>query len=378
MIRRMPREPQNWIRPLIPLKLDFFAESSGEKTEKATPKKKEKAREEGQVAKSQELGTALLFITVFFGLRFLSGYMYNTLAATFRYGFAIMPEMHDFFPMDNIGAYINFLFMQVLIIVAPLFALTMLVGVISNLAQVGWHPTTKPLMPKFTKLNPLSGFKRIFSFRALMELGKSLAKFAIISLAIYNTLSKEAGTIYAVLNMNVFEAVAYVGDLAISMGINVGAWYLVIAIIDIAYTRFKHTKELRMTKQEVKEEYKQAEGNPQIKGQIRQRMREAAMRRMMQDVPNADVIITNPTHYAVALQYDRSSGQAPKVVAKGADHMAQRIKEKARESDVAIVENKPLARTLYATVDIGREIPQELYQSVAEILAYVYKLKNIS
>jgi flagellar biosynthetic protein FlhB len=268
--------------------------------------------------------------------------------------------------------------MKSLMIVAPLFLVAMLVGVITHVVQVGWHPTMKPLTPKFSKLNPASGFKRIFSFRALVELAKSLLKFGIIGYVILTTLQKESHMIYAVIDMGLLEAVGYVAGVAMDMGIAVGAWYVAIAIADFIYIRLKHNKDLMMTKQEVKEEYKSIEGNPQIKGQIRQRMREASMRRMMQDVPKADVIITNPTHFAIALKYDKDSGQAPKVIAKGADHMARRIKEKAIEHNVTIVENKPLARTLYATVDIGKEIPPELYQSVAEILAYVYKLKNIA
>jgi flagellar biosynthetic protein FlhB len=362
---------------LIPLNLSFFAEG-GDKTEKATPKKKEKAREEGQVAISQEISTALLFIAVFIGLRTFSGYLKDNMLQIFSYGFAVIPEADDFFTIDNISSYVTFLFLKSLLIVMPVFLIAMFVGVVTHVLQVGWHPTMKPLAPKFSKMNPASGFKRIFSFRALVELLKSLLKFGIIGYVILTTLQKESHMIFAVIDMGLFEAAGYIANVAMEMGISVGSWYVAIAAADFIYVRLKHNKELMMSKQEIKDEYKSIEGNPQIKGQIRQRMREASMRRMMQDVPKADVIITNPTHFAIALKYERDSGLAPKVIAKGADHMARRIKEKAIECNVTIVENKPLARTLYATVDIGREIPPELYQSVAEILAYVYKLKNIA
>jgi len=211
-----------------------------------------------------------------------------------------------------------------------------------------------------------------------MELVKSLVKLGVIGLVIYNVLNKQKGAIFSLLHMSLLEAVGYIANVIVDMAINVGVFYLFIGAADYAFQRYKHGKELKMSKHEVKEEYKQVEGNPQIKGRIRQRMREASMRRMMQAVPTADVIITNPTHFSVAVKYDRQSGAAPVVVAKGQDYTALRIKELARESDVMIVENPPLARTLYATVDIGREIPPELYQAVAEILAYVYKLKNIA
>lgn len=236
----------------------------------------------------------------------------------------------------------------------------------------------KPITPKFSKMNPVNGFKRILSFKALIELAKSIIKLFVIGYIIYDLLSQERHMLLALLDMGLMQAIAFIGDLGARLGINVGMWYLVIALADFVYQKLKHAKDLRMSKQEVKDEYKTMEGNPQIKGQIRQRMREASMRRMMQDIPKADVIITNPTHFAVALKYDRDTGTAPKVVAKGADHLAKRIRQVAEENKVIIVENKPLARTLYFTVNIGAEIPPELYKSVAEILAYVYKLKNIA
>ena len=195
---------------------------------------------------------------------------------------------------------------------------------------------------------------------------------------IYNSLRDELDNLAMLSQMDIFEAVSWVGNLIVNLGLNVGGWFVFVAAADYAYTRFRHTRDLRMTKQEIKEEFKQTEGSPQIKGRIKSQMREVSMRRMMQQVPRADVIITNPTHYAVALEYDRDSGKAPRVTAKGADYLARRIKEKAAESGVEIVENRELARALYTAVDVGQEIPPEMYQAVAEILAFVYRLRQMA
>ncbi len=358
----------------ISINLSFF--NSGEKTEKPTQRKREKARAEGQVAKSPEVNTALLFLVAFFGLRIFSGYMYTSLvgAFTFSLGFLENPEIIT--DTKTISGYIAYFFGQVMLIVAPVFAICMLIGIISNLYQVGWHPTTKTLKPKFSKLNPLQGVKRLFSMRVVVDLIKSLAKFAVITVVIYSTLVGEISKIPQLVDMGLMQAVIFLGDIAVRLGTNIGLLFLFIAIADVMYTRFKHTKDLMMTKQEVKDEYKNIEGNPQIKGKIKQKMREISMRRMMQNVPQADVVITNPTHYAIALKYDKDVSDAPYVVAKGVDFLAKRIRDKAKENNIEIVENPPLARAIYAQVNIGGTIPPELFQAVAEVLAFVYKLKN--
>jgi len=357
----------------LPMNLRFF---NGEKTEKATPRKKEKAREEGQVAKSQEIGTAFLFIFMFAALGMLGEYMLNGLLRVFRHSLSMIPMAEEMRDTMTLSGHIGNMLLQTILILAPILLVAMVVGFTTSVVQVGWHPTTKPLKPKFSKLNPLQGIKRLFSMKALLELVKSILKFTIILMVIYDIMKDEAPSLFLLLDMEMLPAVLYIGDVCLRLGLNVGTAYLLIAAGDYAYVRWKHSKDLRMSKQEVKEEYKNVEGNPQIKGKIRQKMREASMRRMMQEVPKADVIITNPTHFAVALSYDKEKGEAPVVVAKGADYLAKRIKDIAKENNVIIVENKPLARTLYAAVDIGREIPSELYQTVAEVLAYVYKLKN--
>ena len=367
----VPHSPEFFLR----LNLRFF---EGEKTEKATPKKKQKSRKEGQVAKSQEFGTAFAFLAVFSALRFAAGGIYSGLMRIFGYSFGMIGNVEAVFDPKYISRFVTYLFTQIIVMSMPVFAVAAAVGVLSSVAQTGFNVTMKPLKPKFTKLNPMQGFKRIFSVRSLLELMKSLVKFGVIVMVIYNSISSRVGTLLLLPEMDLFEAVSVIGEIVLNMGTTVGTWFIAIAVVDFAYTRWKHTKDLRMTKQEVKEEYKQAEGNPQIKGQIKNRMREVSMRRMMQAVPQADVIITNPTHYAAALRYDREKDSAPVLLAKGADYVARRIREIAAENKVQIVENKELARTIYASVDVGREIPPELYQAVAEILAFVYKLKSAS
>ncbi len=358
---------------LIPLNIHFF---EGEKTEKATSKKRTDTRKEGQVAKSPEITTAIMLIIGFASLGGLASYMYNKLVELFMYNIEIQKIYLDMFEPVFLGKYIGYVFTQIMLILLPMLLIAAVIGFITNIVQVGWLVTIKPIMPKFSKLNPISGFKRIFSLKSVVELLKSLLKFGLIIMVVYNVVKDYIDYIPALFLYEPFQIMTFVGDLIVKLGVTVGAAYLFIAGFDYAYTHYKHEKDIKMSKQEIKEEYKQTEGNPLIKGQIRQKMREASMRRMMQDLPSADVIITNPTHYAVALKYDRLSGKAPVVVAKGVDFLAKKIRDAATENKIEIVEDKPLARTLYANVDIGKEIPPELYKAVAEILAYVYKLKE--
>ena len=242
--------------------------------------------------------------------------------------------------------------------------------------QVGWKVTAKPMEPKLSKFNPINGFKRIFSKDSLFELLKSVIKVGVIAYVAYTNLVEEADNLFVLYEISLNQAIALVGNIIIEFGIEISIVFIVIGIIDYMYQKWKFGEDMKMTKQEVKDEYKNTEGDPQIKGRIRQKMREASQRRMMQDVPKADVVITNPTHFAVAIKYDAEVSKAPIVVAKGEDYLAQKIKEVARENNVEIVENKPLARMLYHNVDIGAEIPPELYQAVAEVLAMVYHMKN--
>ena len=263
--------------------------------------------------------------------------------------------------------------MRTLVIILPFLLAGFAVSFIADLVQVKWKPTTKPLKPKFNKLNPISGIKRIFSVTKLVELIKSLLKLVVIAIVIYNEIQDQWPLLFALYDMPMMQGIALAGQLLIDIGLKIAIVFIAVAFADFAFQKWKFHQDMKMTKQEVKEEYKSTEGDPAIKGKIRQRMQEASRRRMMQALPKADVVITNPSHYAVALRYDKEAAEAPFVVAKGADYVAQKIKEAAKEYKIEIVENKPLARSLYANVEIGEEIPEELYVAVAEVLAIVYK-----
>ncbi len=361
--------------------LQFFAESSGgEKTEPATEKKRSDARKEGQVAKSKEIESAFSLLALFLILKFWTKTLGGQLISMFSNVYADIPEyIKNYDGRVNersiIALFTNIL-LEIMIILAPIFLIAVVVSFVCDVAQVKWQPTAKPLMPKFSKLNPISGVKKIFSLNAIVELIKSILKITIILVVTYSFLKKNANGLFLLYGISLNAGIAGTGNLVVDLGLRIAMAYLVIAFADYAYQRWKLSDDLKMTKQEVKDEYKQLEGDPQIKGKIRQRMRESSQRRMMQNIPKADVVITNPTHYAVAIQYDAEKFDAPMVVAKGENYLAQRIKEVARDNNVEIVENKPLARMLYFNVEIGEMIPQELYQGVAEVLAFVYHLKG--
>jgi flagellar biosynthetic protein FlhB len=280
------------------------------------------------------------------------------------------------FNVDDIQALALFMILAFLKIVIPLMLVIAAVGLFVNYFQVGLMFNPGLLFPDFTRINPLSGFSRIFfSKAALVNLSKSLLKIVIIGYFIYTFVEKQMYILPGLIGADVQSGSLFFGELVIDLGFRVSAVMLIIAAFDYYYQWYTHRENLKMTKQEVKEEFKQTEGNPQIKGKIRAKQRELAMRRMMQEVPKADVVITNPTHFAVALKYSEGM-PAPLVLAKGQDNIALKIKETATENKVTVVENRSLARALYQTVEIGEYIPFELYQAVAEVLAYVFKLKR--
>lgn len=359
--------------------LQFFAEGGDDKTEEATPKKLEDARKEGQVAKSREVGMGFSLLAAFVLLKVYVGALGERFLLTYQNTYIRIPEF-----VGTEGTYDASSFMQMMrdgivemvIMMLPFFAVGFMVAFVSDVVQVKWKFTAKPLKPKFSKMNPLKGVKKIISAQSLFELLKAVVKVIFIVLLAYQTIKDKILILYSLYDMSMMKALGTIGTVVTDLGIKISAFYLVVAAVDFVYQKMKFKKDMRMSKQEVKDEYKNAEGDPQIKSQIKQRMRQASQRRMMQSVPEADVVITNPTHFAVALKYDADSGKAPVVVAKGEDFLAQRIKDMARENGVEIVENKPLARMLYHNVELGEEIPPELYQAVAEVLAYVYGLKK--
>ena len=366
---------------ILEYNLQFFAKDGpgGEKTEEPTAKKKSDTRKEGNVAKSKEIGNCAMLLSLFLVVKVWVGNLGTGLLEMFQGIYNKIPELAiSKGGADDVGMW-NLLrsgMIQLIVILLPIFSVALLVAFIANFVQVKWKPTFKPLHPKMSKLNPLKGFKRLFSAHAVVELLKSTLIICLIGYIVYTTLKDSVGMIYLFLDMPLMQAIGGIGEVVINLGIKVSGFYIIIAAADYIYQKWKFHENLKMTKQEIKDEIKNSEGDPQVKGKIKQKMREASQRRMMQAVPRADVVITNPTHYAVALCYEPDKFDAPYVVAKGEDYLAQKIKEIARENHVEIVENKPLARMLYHNVDLGAQVPPELFQAVAEVLAFVYSMRG--
>lgn len=363
---------------LLKYDLRFFGnDEGGEKTEEATPKKLDDARKKGQVAKSRELVMAVSLIALFYTLQFFGLLTGERFVDVFKWIYAdVIPEYTSMYRSGFTPQAFNTLFigvaLQMLILVAPYFLVGVIIAFLGTVLQIGFKVTPEPMKPKLSKLSPLNGVKRLFSKQQLFELVKSLLKVAIIFYIAYITVKDDADFIYIIYDMPLTQAIGLICGLIVNLGIRISLVYLIVGIIDFIYQKRHFKEEMKMTKQEVKDEYKNAEGDPQIKGQQKARMREASRRRMMQAVPQADVVITNPTHFAVAIKYDSEVDSAPVVIAKGADYFAERIKNAAREHGIEITENKPLARALYTTVEVGEEIPPELYDAVAVILAAVF------
>lgn len=351
-----------------------MAESGQEKTEQPTPRKLLEARRKGQVAKSKDLSAAVVLmaaVVVFYfasqnvvtGMeRHLTWYYTNCFA------FGLTEKQLYWTVIRSL--------LDVILVFAPVLVVVMVAAVFSNVMQSGFLLAPEAVKAQLDRVNPLEGFKRIFSVNSLVELVKSILKVAVVGLVSYLVAVKYVPQLLLVYFKNPGQEMMEVMAVMLVVAAAGGGAYLVLALADYYYQRFSFFKNLRMTKQEVKDEYKNTEGDPQIKGWLRRRQREVAMNRIRQEVPKATVVVTNPIHYAVALRYREGETDAPVVVAKGAGDIAVRLKGIAVENSVPVVENPPLARALFQQVDIGREIPAELYQSVAEILAMVFKLKR--
>lgn len=367
---------------ILQYNLQWFAKDGpgGEKTEPATAKKLREAREEGQVAKSKELTAAFDLIVLFLILKVFISMVGEGFVNVFNYTYKMIPDLLKQYAMDvspqAITGFFIEIYKQMIGIAWPFFVFGFIITLIVSVMQVGWKISGKPLQPKLDRFNPVNGFKRIFSKDSIFELVKSVIKIAVIIYIAYSSIKDHTNDLFILYDISLWQAVALCGDIIIDTGFKISIVYLIVGIADYIYQKFRFREEMKMTKQEVKDEYKNTEGNPEIKGKQKQRMREVSRRRMMQDVPQADVVITNPTHLAIAIKYDPEENRAPIVLAKGEDYLAQKIKELAKESNVEIVENKPLARMLYANVEVGGEIPPELYQAVAEILAMVYNMRQ--
>ena len=355
------------------INLQLFAE---ERTEPASPKKRRESREKGQVAKSREIVSAALLLASFLAIKIFAQSIINNLVELIRVFFNFPNDIENAIKIGDLTkVYLQCLWVFAKIM-GPMLLIAAFVAIIFNYLQVGFLFTLKPLVPKLNKLNPIEGFKNTFSKNAFVELFKSIFKIGIIGYVIYSYLKENFVIIPELLAMDMQATASFIGNTIINTGIRVAIVLIILSVFDYGYQYFEFEKKLKMSKQEIKEEYKMTEGNPQIKSKIKEKQRQMSMRRMMTEVPKADVVITNPTHFAIAIKYDPSSAEAPMVLAKGKDIIAQKIKEIAKDNKVPMVENRPLAQALYKSVEIGDMVPAELYKAVAEVLAFVYSLKN--
>ncbi|WP_391121291.1 flagellar biosynthesis protein FlhB [Psychrobacillus sp. L3] len=356
----------------LSLDLQYFA---GEKTEKATPKKRQDSRKKGQVLKSQDVTSAIVLLSMFLFLLFSAGFLRTKIFSFFSETFTKYMLIKTVTIETAMEIYTDIL-IEMATILLPIMAVAVIAAIAANYFQFGLLFTTEPLKFDLKKIDPIKGLKRIFSLKGIIELLKSILKISFIGSATTLILWMNLEKVLSLSFKTGWDTLSTVGWLAGMMGITASCVLLFVSILDYFYQRFDYEKNLKMSKQDIKDEHKNSDGDPIIKSRIRQRQREMAMRRMMQEIPSADVVITNPTHFAIALKYDDESMDAPTVVAKGADFVAQKIKLIAKEHDIVMVENRPLARAMYDQVEIGQRIPDEFFKAVAEVLAYVYRIKQ--
>jgi flagellar biosynthetic protein FlhB len=345
-----------------------------EKTEQGTPKRREEAREKGRVAKSREvssvaiLGASLIYF--YFNASGLLEKISAIMASIFRSAGRVT------IGIDNVQALFAGILFKVFIILLPLFLVIFIIAILSNLIQVGVLFSATSIQPEWSKVDPIKGFERLFSMNSFVEFIKNILKMVIICFVSYLVIRSEVEGCLPLADQTVWEIMTYMGRITFKILLTTCLALVLLAILDYAYQRWEYEKGLRMSRQEIKEEFKNSEGDPAVKARIKRLQREMSRKRMMAAVPKADVVITNPTHLAVAIRYDRHTRVAPYVLAKGAGVIAERIRELARQEHIPIVENKPLAQVLYKVVRIDDMIPEDLYRSVAEVLAFVYNLKK--
>jgi flagellar biosynthetic protein FlhB len=364
-------ELQPWL-----VDLQLFADDggTGEKTEQATPRRRQEARRKGQVFKSTDLNAAIIMVAGSVAIYLSYPNIIQSLQ-DFTSLYLLERTIQDFSIQYTVELLREVLYLLAQLVL-PIMATCFLAALLITYLQVGFIFSGEPLTPKLERLNPVQGFQRIFSKRALVELIKSLLKVGVTGWIVYSVIRKYYYIFPRFLDMELMATLQALAQIIFEMAMKVGVFFIVIGVLDYFYQWYEHEKTLKMSKHDVKQEYKEMEGDPTVKSRQRQIQREAAMRRMMAEVPKADVIITNPTHFAVALQYEVNAMDAPVVLAKGQDFMAAKIREIASENGVMIVENPLLARTLYYSVEIGQTVPEELYHAVAEVLAFVYRQKK--
>lgn len=349
-------------------------DSSQEKTEEATPRKLDKAREDGQIPRSRDLTTTALLLGGTIGLYIFGSLIGEKLSNITRYNFIL--ERETIFDDQAMIAHLAYSFFEGLMSLMPLFGILLVASIVGPIALGGWLLSAKSMAPKMSRMNPAAGLKRMFGVKALVELGKALAKVLVIlalALVILDVLQAE---ILGLANEDVHRGVIHSLEISAWAAILLSASTILIAIVDIPFQIWDHSKKLKMSLQEVKDEYKDTEGKPEVKGRIRQLQREMANNRMMADVPEADVIITNPTHFSVALKYKPESMETPQLVAKGGDNIALKIREIGKAHKVEIIESAALARSIFYTTEVGDAIPDGLYVAVAQVLAYVFGLRR--
>lgn len=356
----------------LKLDLQFFA---GEKTEKATPKKREDERKKGKVAKSQDINTALILFFGFILLFVLGTYMKEQMMQLYVESFTV--HIHESIDYESVMKLVKQKLVQFGMIVLPMMVVVGIISIASNLLQVGFLFTSEPLKLDLKKINPISGAKRIFSVRAIVELAKSMFKIALIGTITFSVIWINKDEMMMLALKDAENAVAFFGQTTIIMGVSAAIALLFLAVLDYLYQKYDFEKNIRMSKQDIKDEHKNVEGDPLIKSRMREKQRQIATSRMMAEVPKADVVITNPTHYAIAIKYDEDQASAPYVLAKGTDYIALKIKDIAKEQQIMTVEDKPLARAMYDVVNLNEVIPEDFYQAVAEILAYVYQAEKM-
>lgn len=347
--------------------------SQDEKTEQPTSRRREESRKKGQVARSQELNSVFIILTGMLALAVFYNHILNGFTSAFNFNLGLIgtditaTNFYNLF-ITNGGTLVS--------ILAPILLMLLVVGILINIAQVGFMVSTESIQPKLEKLDLIKGFKRLFSTRTIFNLFRDTFKIALIAYVAYLTYKGEMPNYIPLADQELGQILSFMARVSLKIILRASGVLLLLSILDYAYQKYEHEKQLKMTKQEIKDEMKQHEGDPLIKMRIRRIQREMAHQRMLQEVEHADVVVTNPTHLAVALKYDSETMDAPMVVAKGQRLVAERIKEIANKAGVPIVENKPLAQALFKSVDVGMSIPGKLFKAVAEILAYVYKLKG--
>ena len=350
------------------------ADDDASKTEEPTGKRLEDAREKGQIALSREITHWMMFVAATLSLSIFADFAWRRLTASMLPFFARPHDMDV--SVNGLQRIVAHSLVEPLIAIGPLLAVLVFAAIAAQLAQNGLVVSGESLKPQFSRLSPVTGLKRLFSANSLIEFVKGLIKIAIVAAAAWYVIADQVKDIARFIDMDPGQLGPIMGDMTIAVMIAVIAVMTAIAALDVFWQRFQHTKRLRMTKQEIKEEYKQAEGDPVVKGRIKQLRMERARKRMMAEVPKATVVVTNPTHFAVALRYEEGKSAAPVCVAKGTDLVALRIRDLARESDVPIVENPPLARALFASVELEEEVKPEQYKAVAEVISYVFALRK--